>query len=407
MKKKAKGEPHFIRCIKPNSNQLPHLFDDKIVLSQLISTGVLETTRIRKLGYPTRMSFEDFIHRDNFENDFANDGVHLNNCKIGYMIAFLRQVDENEIGPRVCKHILKDAGLKDCEIGQSRVFLKYFHTEQLNLCLDNIYEGIITVQKCVRGSFARKFCQRLKQIQHQQNRDLAEFSISLNRDCDRVYHMMLSSNDHDHHKFQKLVENRRFRRPYRHRSEEIEDFPDYEEPSFRSPEPDYYNQSSRGLNRESMSPRGLSRENVYYPVIQQDKEYLYQGIILRKEEEGGILARRIGKISCIVKDFKQPHDYCFSEEVIEKEGKIPIDEFLKIFDVNQLHSHMGLALEATKTSSDTRSLLYREPVLKLRTIVGISLLEDDEDISQTPLWLLVISLEALRALDDQDGLYIK
>lgn len=76
----------------------------------------------------------------------------------------------------------------------------------------------------------------------------------------------------------------------------------------------------------------------------------------------------------------------------------------QIFDVNQLHSHMGLALEATKTSSDTRSLLYRAPVLQLRTIVGISLLEDHEDISQTPCWLLVINLGALRALDDQDGL---
>lgn len=86
-----------------------------------------------------------------------------------------------------------------------QVFLKYFHTEQLDLCLETIYKDIITVQKCVRGHFARKFCRRLKQIQQHQHRDLAEFSISLNRDCDRVYHMMLSSNDHDHHKFQKLV----------------------------------------------------------------------------------------------------------------------------------------------------------------------------------------------------------
>lgn len=465
MKKMAKGEPHFIRCIKPNSNQNPHQFDDKIVLSQLISTGVVETTRIRKLGYPTRMPFEDFIHRYS-------------------VIAFLRRIDENEIGPGVCQHILKYAGLKGCEIGKSRVFLKYFHTEQLDLCLETIHKDIITVQKCVRGHFARKFCRRLKQIQQHQHRDLAEFSISLNRDCDRVYHMMLSSNDHDHHKFQKLVEERHIRRPARQQSEEIEDFPDYEEPSFRRSEPDYYNESSRGLNRQSMSQGGLSREkNVYSPVIQQDisnKEYLYQnqmrqilakwkeiphdawckivymeytkpvakfyivdrdvmidgtyesfegekiglgafrnpdrdarteeirsyigkGIILRKEEDGGILARQIGKNSCIVKDFKQPQNYCFSEEVIEKEGQIPKDEFMKIFDVNQLHSHMGLALEATKTSSDTRSLLYRAPVLQLRTIVGISLLEDHEDISQTPCWLLVINLGALRALDDQDA----
>ena len=63
MKKISRGEPHFIRCIKPNSHQRPHHFDEKIVMSQLISTGVLETTKIRKLGYPTRMHIEDFISR--------------------------------------------------------------------------------------------------------------------------------------------------------------------------------------------------------------------------------------------------------------------------------------------------------------------------------------------------------
>jgi myosin heavy subunit len=41
----SQGEPHFIRCIKPNSHQRPHHFDEKIVMSQLISTGKSERAK--------------------------------------------------------------------------------------------------------------------------------------------------------------------------------------------------------------------------------------------------------------------------------------------------------------------------------------------------------------------------
>ena len=51
------------RCIKPNHNKLPDNFDVKIVADQLRSTGVLETTRIRRLGYSTRLSFHLFLLR--------------------------------------------------------------------------------------------------------------------------------------------------------------------------------------------------------------------------------------------------------------------------------------------------------------------------------------------------------
>ena len=37
------------------------------------------------------------------------------------IIAFLRPVSGPEIGPQVCRHILRFAGVKDCEIGKSKV----------------------------------------------------------------------------------------------------------------------------------------------------------------------------------------------------------------------------------------------------------------------------------------------
>lgn len=53
----------LLRCIKPNHSKLPDNFDVKIIADQLRSTGVLETTRIRRLGYSTRISFQMFLLR--------------------------------------------------------------------------------------------------------------------------------------------------------------------------------------------------------------------------------------------------------------------------------------------------------------------------------------------------------
>ena len=48
MAKMIQAEPHFIRCIRPNSKNSPDLFDETKVMIQLRYTGVLETAKIRR-----------------------------------------------------------------------------------------------------------------------------------------------------------------------------------------------------------------------------------------------------------------------------------------------------------------------------------------------------------------------
>ena len=55
--------PWFVRCVKPNQDKAPMRFDMPVVLEQLRCTGMLETIRIRKLGYPVRMKFAQFVDR--------------------------------------------------------------------------------------------------------------------------------------------------------------------------------------------------------------------------------------------------------------------------------------------------------------------------------------------------------
>ncbi len=56
-------QPTFIRCIKPNNDKTPNKVELFVVIEQLRNTGMLETVRIRKLGFPRRYLFEQFVKR--------------------------------------------------------------------------------------------------------------------------------------------------------------------------------------------------------------------------------------------------------------------------------------------------------------------------------------------------------
>ncbi|KAM3331655.1 hypothetical protein ACQJBY_027547 [Aegilops geniculata] len=97
-------EPHYIRCVKPNSVLKPAIFENTNVLQQLRCSGVLEAIRISCAGYPTRKLFHDFLHR-----------FHILAPEI------LKEKNDEKT---TCQKVLDKIGPEGYQIGRTKVFLR-------------------------------------------------------------------------------------------------------------------------------------------------------------------------------------------------------------------------------------------------------------------------------------------
>ncbi|XP_045888019.1 myosin-IIIa isoform X2 [Micropterus dolomieu] len=141
LSKMVAGQPHFVRCIKPNNDRHANKFDREKVLVQLRYTGVLETAKIRRQGYSHRILFANFIKRY-------------------YILAF--HAHEEPAGtPETCTAILEKAKLENWAMGKTKVFLKYYHVEHLNLMVQQGTKRIILLQAYVRGWLGAKRYRRI------------------------------------------------------------------------------------------------------------------------------------------------------------------------------------------------------------------------------------------------------
>ncbi|XP_053492631.1 unconventional myosin-VIIa isoform X2 [Ictalurus furcatus] len=139
-------QPYFIRCIKPNDFKKPMLFDRELCLRQLRYSGMMETIRIRKAGYPIRHTFQQFLDRYR---------VLLNS-----IICDPKTESAKACSESICKNVLS-AG-DDWKIGKTKVFLKDFHDTMLELKRDKaLNEKALVIQKVLRRYKHRK--QFLKQ----------------------------------------------------------------------------------------------------------------------------------------------------------------------------------------------------------------------------------------------------
>ena len=56
-------KPHYIRCLKPNDQNVPDNFNRNRTTEQLRYGGVLEAVRVARSGFPVRLTHADFYLR--------------------------------------------------------------------------------------------------------------------------------------------------------------------------------------------------------------------------------------------------------------------------------------------------------------------------------------------------------
>uniref|UniRef100_A0A8C2VAX4 Unconventional myosin-VIIb n=1 Tax=Chinchilla lanigera TaxID=34839 RepID=A0A8C2VAX4_CHILA len=148
MKILTRCQPYFVRCIKPNEYKKPLLFDRELCLRQLRYSGMMETVRIRKSGFPVRYMFEEFAKRF---------GVLLPSAQRVQLRDNFRQMTLS----------ITDLCLetdKDWKVGKTKIFLKDHQDTLLEIQRSQALDGAaVSIQRVLRGYKYRKEFLRQRQ----------------------------------------------------------------------------------------------------------------------------------------------------------------------------------------------------------------------------------------------------
>ncbi|XP_029309150.1 unconventional myosin-X [Cottoperca gobio] len=139
------SNPFFIRCIKPNTHKMPDQFDQTLVLNQLRYSGMLETVKIRRTGFPVRRPFPDFC----FRYKVLMRGVMMPDDPRGSCVQLLQ---------------LYDSSSADWQLGKTKVFLRESLEHRLEKQREmEVMRAAMIIQAHVTGYLARKQYRKLLQ----------------------------------------------------------------------------------------------------------------------------------------------------------------------------------------------------------------------------------------------------
>jgi myosin-3 len=171
------SQPHFIRTIKPNHAKQPNIFDSELIMRQLKYTGMLETTRIRREGYSARPTFADFIKRYKV---------------LGFPCA--ASVSETA---ESCRQIMVKAGVEGYQVGKTKMFLRYFHADDMATKLHPYTEAATIMSKYCRGFTGRAKYGALVAEKRKQDKAVTDFINSLERQGEGVCDVVVALEEED------------------------------------------------------------------------------------------------------------------------------------------------------------------------------------------------------------------
>ncbi|KAF8795174.1 Unconventional myosin ID like protein [Argiope bruennichi] len=133
-------EPYYVRCIKPNDQKSPALFDDTMVEHQVAYLGLLENVRVRRAGFAYRQTYNRFLRRYKMISKYTwpnfRGGSEKDGCRV--------LIDEQNFSD-------------DVQYGATKIFIRSPQTiSQLEYLRLELIPGIVVfLQKMWRGAIAR------------------------------------------------------------------------------------------------------------------------------------------------------------------------------------------------------------------------------------------------------------
>ncbi|KAK7945068.1 hypothetical protein WMY93_000796 [Mugilogobius chulae] len=234
MKALSACQPYFVRCFKPNNDKQSEFFDRELCVRQLRYSGMMDTIRIRKLGYPIRHSFVEFLKRYRvfLKTTMCNPNTEsAAACCEAICRAVIKEKDEWKIGRT--KVFLKDAhdmilerlreeelsrvalviqrvmlGIKDRKLFLKKraavlVLQKHWRADKarrkVRLDFERLISAIkrrqqkaaITIQSQVRGLLARKKYKQIKMENEVRNKRFAPMEVVAKPSHEEINEIMI------------------------------------------------------------------------------------------------------------------------------------------------------------------------------------------------------------------------
>eukprot|EP00268_Persea_americana_P060201 TRINITY_DN7465_c0_g1_i4.p1 TRINITY_DN7465_c0_g1~~TRINITY_DN7465_c0_g1_i4.p1 ORF type:complete len:1579 (-),score=282.61 TRINITY_DN7465_c0_g1_i4:597-5333(-) len=152
-------EPHYIRCVKPNSLNRPQIYENKSVLHQLRCGGVLEAVRISLAGYPTRRTYSEFVDRFGLLAPELTDGSYDEKTSTDKLLQKLKlenfQLGRNKVFLRAGQIAVLDSRRAEVLDNASKLIQSRFRTFIAHKEFVLIRAAAIVLQSYCRGCLAR------------------------------------------------------------------------------------------------------------------------------------------------------------------------------------------------------------------------------------------------------------
>jgi myosin heavy subunit len=152
--------PHYVRCIKPNDQNKPEIFDRQRVNDQLKYSGILEAIRVARAGYPVRFKKDVFMDRYRM----------IDTCKDLKSGKFMEDIQKNEYCIGLTKVFLKNTTFdyledqREVQLGKKTIKIqKHYRGYIVRKWYSMIKSSILTIQTQIRGYLARKLYKNMRE----------------------------------------------------------------------------------------------------------------------------------------------------------------------------------------------------------------------------------------------------